>query len=148
MNNRKKKVCLITPNHISTNPRLVKEALALEQNGFSVHLIFTQSDSFETKMDYTILNQHPEWTFDALDWSGKNTRSYFFRFFSGAYKKVCEKVFLSTSVKRFSFGAVNRNLAWQIKKAVSAKADIYVAHNVGALPVARIAARKTKAKFG
>ena len=36
-----KRICLITPGHIASNPRLVKEARALQQSGMEVHIIFS-----------------------------------------------------------------------------------------------------------
>jgi hypothetical protein len=126
----------------------VKEAIALECNGFDVHLIFTQADEFETKLDQAILRLHPGWTYDALDWSGKDLRSKAFRIFYGLCRKVAEKLFFLLGVKNFAQLIVNRNYFWQVKKAVSAKADLYIAHNLGALAIAQRASKKCNAKFG
>ena len=40
----KKKVCLVTPGHIGSNPRIVKEADALHEEGYDVTLIYTESN--------------------------------------------------------------------------------------------------------
>lgn len=90
---QKFKICLITPNHISTNPRLVKEAIALENRGYDVHLIFTQSASFEASLDFELLRQHPSWTYDVLDWSTANGKSKFFRIAFGLTQKLSLTLF-------------------------------------------------------
>jgi len=43
---------------------------------------------------------------------------------------------------------INRNFLWQLKKAYAYPADIYIAHNPGALAIAVMAAKKNKAKCG
>ena len=144
----KKKVCLITPNHISTNPRLVKEGIALEKHGFAVHLIFTLSDPGGNDLDWAILNQHPNWTYDVLEWSGRGVSSSLSRFKSGLMKKLAEFYSAKTGAATFTALVVNRNYYWQRKKALKVNADLYIAHNLGALPVARDAAKKRRAKYG
>lgn len=43
---------------------------------------------------------------------------------------------------------LNRNFAWQLKKAGASEADIYIAHNLGALAIAVQAAKKNNALAG
>lgn len=148
MSQQPKKVCLITPNHISTNPRLVKEAIALENAGYEVHLIFTQSDAFETSLDDALLKAHPTWCYNALDWSGKDLQSTFYRFTSGLLKKIAERIFFHFKINFFAPFILNRHYKWQVKKAIAAKADLYIGHNLGALPVATFAAKQQQAKAG
>ncbi len=141
-------VCLITPNHLSTNPRLVKEAIALEKNGFNVHIVFTQSITFETDLDNEILHQHPSWSFTRLDWSGRGPNSSAMRFAFGVCQKLAGWLFYFTGGKRGRNSLINRNFYWQLKAAVAVKAGLYIAHNLGALPVAQKAAKITGAKYG
>ncbi|QXV67511.1 hypothetical protein INP83_10630 [Mucilaginibacter sp. 21P] len=133
-----KKICLITPGHISTNPRLVKEAIALSSLGMQVHIIFTQYVASQIPFDENILNSHPNWTYDKLDWTGITISSRINRLLG----TLLSLLSLSLALK------VNRNLFWQVKKAVTSKADLYIAHNLGALPVAAYAAKKNRAKCG
>ena len=148
MSRQRKKVCLITPNHISTNPRLVKEGIALENHGYHVHLIFTLSDDEGKAIDYDILRQHPNWTYDVLEWGNKGFSSSLARLSSGLKRKVAEKLFPFTRKNVLSYLIVNRHYYWQVRKAVQAKADLYIAHNLGALPVAKAAAKKRMVKYG
>jgi glycosyltransferase involved in cell wall biosynthesis len=133
-----KAVCLITPGHISSNPRLVKEALALSNAGYRLHLIFTQYVGYLVDHDQQILNNNPSWTYNKLNWTGHNLNSKLNRFMS----KMAQLFYADKAIK------LNRNYLWQLKKAIAYKADLYIAHNLSALPIAAIAAKKNNAKCG
>jgi len=133
-----KTVCLITPGHIASNPRLVKEATALSKVGYKVHIIFTQYVPYLIDHDQHILQQNPAWTYDCLNWTGYNLTSKISRLFS----KILHAFSSNINIK------INRNYLWQLKKTIACKADLYLSHNLGTLPVAVIAAKKTKAKCG
>lgn len=133
-----KSVCLITPGHIASNPRLVKEAMALSQSGYKVHIIFTQYVFYLVDHDKHILSQNPDWTYDCLNWTGYNLSSKISRLSSKFYQILTGDI--NTKI--------NRNYIWQLKKAINFKACLYIAHNLGALPVAVNAAKKNKAKCG
>jgi hypothetical protein len=132
------KICLITPGHLISDPRIIKEATALSENGFRVHLIFTQYLFYLANHDQHILDAHPEWTYDSLDWTGSSIVSKLKRLRSKFYAVLAKN----------GITVFNRNHRWMVKKAISNSADLYIAHNLGALPVAVIAARKNNAKCG
>ena len=139
-----KKVCLITPGHIATDPRLVKEAIALSKNGYAVHIIFSQYMKYLLAEDFKILNHYP-WTYDCINWSNQTLLTKANRFISGIIQKLAirfPKLSLSSEL------ILNRHFFWQLKKAIQCKADIYIAHNLGALPVACKAANKNKKSVG
>ncbi|RYG35436.1 MAG: hypothetical protein EOO01_31495, partial [Chitinophagaceae bacterium] len=143
-----KKVCLITPNHISSDPRLVKEAIALERHGYGVHLVFTQNLAYLADRDLAILQTHPQWTYSVLDWTGNSLQSQFRRFYSGFLLKL-SSIFTRYRTPIFlSCITLNRHFLWQLRAAKKASADLYIAHNLGALPVAVFAARALEAKAG
>lgn len=145
-NPRLKKICLITPGHLATNPRLVKEASALLEAGYQVHVIFTQYMDYLLVDDEKILNTYTNLTYDKLNWTRNNAVG---RIYSGAVQKTCK--WLSRLVPKNNLIhklILNRNYFWQHRKAVSAKASMYISHNLGALPVAADAAKKNKAKCG
>lgn len=141
-----KKICLITPGHISTNPRLVKEATALVEAGYEVHLIFTQYMDYLVEDDQLLLKNNPLITYTKLLW----TSGYkFLRFRTGLLQKIgilLSKIFKSITI--FNKIVLNRNYNWQYQQAVLINADLYIAHNVGALPVAASAAKKNGVFFG
>ena len=133
-----KTVCLITPGHISSNPRLVKEAMALSQSGYKVHLVFTQYVAYLVAHDQQILTANPSWTYDHLNWTGHNLASKFNRLLN----KITQLFNADPAIK------LNRNYLWQLKKAIAYKADLYIAHNLSSLPVAVIAAKNNNSKCG
>ncbi|MCX3263648.1 glycosyltransferase family protein [Pedobacter agri] len=141
-----KKICLITPGHLATNPRLVKEASALLEAGYQVHVIFTQYMDYLLVDDEKILNTYTNLTYDKLNWTRNNALR---RIYSGAVQKICK--WLSRLLPKNNLIhklILNRNYFWQYRKAVSAKASMYISHNLGALPVAADAAKKNRAKCG
>lgn len=137
-----KKICLITPSHIASNPRLVKEAASLSENGYAVHLIFTQNLSWLARHDERILSQNPGWTYDVLNVNRSKTGRKF--------RTLLQKT-LPLFTRFFPLWKnilLNRHFNWQLRRAMQTKADLYIAHNLGALPVAVLAAKKTGAKSG
>ncbi|MDQ0640914.1 hypothetical protein QF042_004479 [Pedobacter sp. W3I1] len=139
-------ICLITPGHISTDPRLMKEVNALLESGFKVHVIFTQYMDYLLKDDDLLLSKYPQLTYDALRWVKKNNKyrishGIVQKFFKGVAKVFTNK----TTIHKF---ILNRHYLWQYKKAVEAKADLYIAHNSGALAIAADAAKKNDVPFG
>ncbi|MFT3846486.1 MAG: glycosyltransferase [Lacibacter sp.] len=50
-----KKICLLTDHHISTNPRLWKEALSLSKEGYDVSIISVFTSTVKRELDYLIL---------------------------------------------------------------------------------------------
>ncbi len=139
------RVCLITPGHLATNPRIVKEADALCAAGYDVAVI----------------------TGDYLEW-GRGADA---EFLSRAWRVVHKAPFgpLAPRVLRFKQrigqelacklsrlgvsapAAVNR--AWHpitpalIEAARQVAADLYIAHYPAALPAAALAARKHGARY-
>ncbi|NTE04818.1 glycosyltransferase family 4 protein [Agrobacterium tumefaciens] len=137
-----KKICLITPGHISSNPRLVKEAIALHHAGWSIHIIFTQYMDYLVYEDTKILKAHPEWTYDHLLWTPTHKT---LRLKSAIVQRLAK---LISPILRISNLLINRNYHWQLKTAIKSRADLYIAHNLGTLPVAINASKKNKAKCG
>ncbi len=129
---------MITPGHISTNPRLVKEAISLSQAGFSIHIVFSQYVAGQVKYDAAILIANPGWTYDVINWTSTSYISKLNRLLSK----------LKTAIYKNECNLLNRNFAWQVKKAILNEADIYIAHNLGALPVAVKAAKKNNVLAG
>lgn len=144
----KQKVCLITPGHISSNPRLVKEATALEGAGYAVHLVFTQYLKGLAANDEKILQQHPAWTYAALDWTDRHFRGRLVRYISGLQQKAVGVLARNALKGKPAYYRLNRHFRWQLNEAVKAKAQLYIGHNLAAAPVAYLAARRTGARSG
>ncbi len=140
---------MVTPGHLASNPRLVKEAQALAANGYAVHLVFTQYVDYLIDFDNHILNNNSSWTYDCLNRTSKNKQIKAYNFIVAATQKFCKMLLLSGKKSNFILaGAINRYFSWQFKKAIEAKADLYIGHNLAALPIAILAAKKRKVKCG
>ncbi|MDB4927008.1 hypothetical protein [Mucilaginibacter sp.] len=131
-----KTICLITTGHISSNPRLVKEAMAFSHYGFKVHIIFTQYVDYLVEYDQQILAANPTWTCQYLNWTGNS--------FISKINRLAGVLILL--INHTNNTRINRNFAWQLKKASSHPADMYIAHTLGALPIAILAAKKNNVK--
>lgn len=111
--------------------------MALSRSGVHVHLIFTQYVEYLIAHDQQILDANPGWTYQSLNWTGTSLLSKITRI-TGGFLRL-----LPNNNTR-----INRNYYWQLWKAITYKADIYIAHNPGSLPIAALAAKKNKAKSG
>jgi hypothetical protein len=140
-----KKICLVTTSHISSNPRLVKEAYACSSAGYKVHIIFAQYLPELVAHDRIILGANPGWGCDIFDFTGEGLRA-----------SIIKKLLLSLNglIRHLpsGFGFIKRRFnpiyEWQVRKAVAAQAGLYIGHNPGALSVVVEAARRTGAKSG
>ena len=132
------RICLISPGHLSTNPRLVKEADALAGEGHEVALITGDYSLWARDADKTIISQ----------W--RVVRRLRFGPLAALPTRVFQ--FLRVRVARILLAAGVRNpavlrAAWHpiapdlVAAAKRVKADLYVAHYPTALPAAAIAGR-------
>ncbi len=137
-----KQVCLITTGHIASNPRLIKEASSLSNAGYKVHVVFTQYMEYLVAEDMRILSRHQNWTYEQLLWT---PTFKILRFKSAVIQKFARWICPIINVNKF---LINRNYTWQVKAAIKIKADLYIAHNLGALPIAVNAAKRNQAKCG
>lgn len=143
-----KKICLITPGHIASNPRLLKEATALENEGYMVHVIFTQNLKYLIEHDHFLLAKHPQWTYDILDLTRKSPDIWLRNKRNALLQKISCYLLSFFSIPFLWILALNRNYLWQLKKATRAKADLYIGHNLAALPVAVNSAKKNNVYCG
>lgn len=135
-------ICLITPGHISSNPRLIKEAITLRKAGYKTTVIYIETLAYLINHDKHIKEQNPEIVFISLNVSGNNLLSSLMKLFYLIISKLSVLGFLDENFR------INRYYYWQLAKAIKVKSDLYVAHNLPSLPVAVNASRKNKSKCG
>ena len=142
------KVCIIRPGSIASNPRLVKEAEALSENGYKVHLIYTRHLDYLIERDEELLLNHPEWTSDYIDWASTNFRSKAIKMTSGIIKRSANFILKHNlySPQTAPF-LINRFYKWQLNKALLNKADLYIAHYPDSIAIASRAAKINNALF-
>ncbi len=138
-------ICLISPGHLSTNPRLVKEARALRSVGHKVHVIYGRYKPWGTANDELIADELG--TVTAVPFGPTEApRPIYLR--QSVYRHAARISvglgFKPQSVIEAAHGPVVRDL---IKAALKVRADLYIAHYVAALPAAARAATRYSAAF-
>jgi len=140
------RVCLITTGQPSTNPRLVKEADALMAAGYQVHVVAAHWADWATDMDHALLATR-HWTVSFVDWRRSHAPALFHR--SRARHWVARKAAAVRSLTEVSAAATMSRVGPELRAlAMRIPAELYIAHNLGALPAALAAARAYAAKVG
>ena len=140
----KAKICLVSPGHVASNPRLVKEADALYDAGYQVRVVAGDYMAEVRLLDQTIFSRS-SWSWVTV---GLGTK---FTYILGKIKQKLAQIIAS-------IGWIP-NLSWAIwghyplskrlgQVAAAEAADLYIAHCLAALPAAAWAAKKHHAKLG
>ncbi|CAN5351209.1 hypothetical protein BH09BAC2_BH09BAC2_15780 [soil metagenome] len=137
-------VVLITSGQPAANPRSVKEATTLAEAGFNVSVIYTTISPWADEMDKKLMLLHPEikWIC-ATQYSSNNLYNKIIRLRRRLYELVYTNIKGSILFAEKSISLYAQELK---EKASSSKADLFIAHNLAALPVAVRIAKKYKAK--
>lgn len=136
-----KKIILITSGQPSLNPRLVKEADALCSAGYQVTVFYAYWNDWATVYDKDLF-ANSKWTAIRIGGSPHLGKlSYLIsRIIHKIGRAITRQSFAAIGLSRASFA-----LTREVKKH---KADLYIAHNLGALPAAVTAAKKYKKPCG
>jgi len=139
-------VCIVTPGHPSKNPRVVKEADALVEAGFEVRVVAGDYHPWGHGADKKCAGR--EWALERITYGPM--ASLFRRGFLATRKRIAEMLLGATPVD--SEFLKRRAAHWAVPEFVrrtrSVGADLYVAHNLPALPAAVSAAQGRVAKVG
>ncbi len=139
------RVCLISPGHLSTNPRLVKEARALRTAGHMVHVIFGRFKPWGTANDEPLAAEIESVTPVPFGPTEAPNRTYLRQNIIRHAARFPVRLGLSSqSIVEAAHGPVVRDL---IAAARTVRADLYVAHYVAALPAAARAAARYGAAY-
>jgi glycosyltransferase involved in cell wall biosynthesis len=139
----KRRICLLTPGHLASDPRLVKEADALHEAGFAVNVIAGDTTDEVRPLDAALIKRVP--------WAIKQVR------FNNRLAYLSRRTFQQVERVRFSLGGRGISTATRshsaitsllAKAAAEVPADLYIAHCLAALPAAAWAADRNKAKLG
>lgn len=136
-----KRICIVTPGQIGSNPRVVKEAQALHDAGFEVTVIATRMlDRIEPR-DRSIMRNAP-WRLRRVDltskwrWKARRVVQFALR---GGY--IASK---SPSLADIAFSVAT----WPLRRAaLQTAAELYIAHYPAALPAAAAAARRYGGRY-
>lgn len=131
-----RRICLVTSGQPSTNPRLVKEANALAAAGHSVRVIGARRSEWATIADESLLARVP-WSADFVDWR------------RAAIQHRLARLTTSFPIGDAWLGAAASPMTPALTAAaLEERADMFIAHNLGALPAASAAASRHDAALG
>jgi glycosyltransferase involved in cell wall biosynthesis len=125
------KVVLITSGQPALNPRLVKEADSLILAGYEVTVIYAYWNDWGTAFDAQFL---PRKKWKAIRAGGHPTEQPAIYLFSRIWFKLSLLAFRLNLFKWDS--AISRSSFFLTREAKKHRADLYIAHNLGALPAA------------
>jgi glycosyltransferase involved in cell wall biosynthesis len=138
-------IVLVSSVQPSANPRLVKEALALNAAGYTVAVVYCTLSPWADEFDATLFarnpgirwvsaGHHPVHQKKKYQWA-RLRRKFYHVLFCIAGNRA------DAAVRSFAF--YSQELT---KAALAQKADLYIGHNIGALSSVVWAARKNNAK--
>jgi glycosyltransferase involved in cell wall biosynthesis len=134
-----KKIVLISSGQPSLNPRLVKEADSLTDNGYDVTVLYAYWNSWGTEIDKKLL---PLKRWKAVCIGGDPDQKPITFFLSRLIHKLSLAVIKRTGNNFLARFAIARSSFFLLREAQKYKAQLYIGHNLGALPAAVQAAKK------
>ena len=139
------RICLITPGHLSTNPRIVKEADALTEAGYDVRVIAADFAEWARAADAEFTNRR--WRLEEKLFFGPQARLST-RLKQTARQRVC-RLFVAfgmrgAAIERAACHPIAPDLLYAARRT---QADLYIAHYVAALPAAAHAAARHGALY-
>ncbi|MDR1989803.1 MAG: hypothetical protein LBQ09_06175 [Acidobacteriaceae bacterium] len=139
MTKTRARICLVTTGQPSTNPRLVKEADALVDAGYQVHVVGAHWAEWADEHDRALLAQK-RWTVTLVDWRRAHAPLLFHK---TRVRHWAARHLAGTAINALVPAAValSRVGPELQRTARSIPAALYIAHNIGALPAASAAAR-------
>jgi glycosyltransferase involved in cell wall biosynthesis len=137
-----RRICLVTPGHLSTNPRLVKEADALTAAGHEVSIVSARFIAWADAADDEFANR--PWRMRKVAFGPIAGQAR--HLVQSLRRRLCLIAYKSFGLcPELAFHPVTPALAGAAR---AIQADLYIAHNLAALPAAYRAAKKHGAKLG
>lgn len=128
------KIVLVTSGQPTLNPRLLKEADALANAGYDVTVLYSYWNAWGAAFDRELL---PTKKWKAICVGGEPEGDKLTYFLSRLIHKIATK----SKVKALVDLAIARPAYFLIREAKKYKADLYIGHNLGALPAVVAAAK-------
>ena len=148
MNRQAAKICIVTPGHLCTTPRVVKEATALAGAGFDVRVVFAQERSTQQRhFDDAILasNVWRSTVVRAGVGSKEERRRLVAVMRQRAFASLPARIWPLGKIAEATEGRYYPQLA---AAAVSERADLYIGHYPVGLAAAARAASHWRARLG
>jgi glycosyltransferase involved in cell wall biosynthesis len=139
-----KTIVLVSSGQPSLNPRLVKEADALTDAGYEVTVLFSYWNTWGTEFDKQLL---PAKKWKAVCVGGDPEHNRVTYFMSRLIYKLAQSINSKKSGAMIEF-AIARASYFLISAAKKHQADLYIGHNLGALPAVVAAAKANNKPCG
>jgi glycosyltransferase involved in cell wall biosynthesis len=139
-----KKIVIITTGQPAANPRVLKEYEALKQNRYQVRVLYTYSAEWSYRIDEDKFNSGKLEKRDFVLVGGNPNNDKIEYFFSRLLFKIFSRLFRLIPLAFFQEITIVRSAFYLWLFARKYKADLYIAHYLGALPAAIKAAAKCK----
>lgn len=139
-------ICIVTPGHPSKNPRLVKEADALTEAGYQVHVIAGDYHQWGHEADAEYRDRH--WRLERVPYGAM--ASPLRRAWLGGRKRVAEQLaaVMPADMAKLNLRAHHWAIPELVARARSVPAGLFIAHYLPALPAVLQAAEKQNAAVG
>lgn len=137
-------VCLVSPGHLSSNPRLVKEADALAEAGFRVSVISCDYHATYRTFDRAIL-ERAVWTSHIVPFAPSRPTYVARRLLQAGARLLFSAGWRRHGVLACASHVITRRLTTE---ATCIPADLYIGHCLAALPAVVAAGSKWNARIG
>lgn len=141
---KEKRIVLIIAGQPSTNPRTVKEYMALKNAGYHVKVLYAYWTEWAVESDQHLFRDYGIDKTDFILIGGSPHEQKWTYFLSRALHKISRS--LGRRWPLFSEWAESRVALFAQRKALSIKADLLIAHSLGMIPAAVLSAKKQNAK--
>jgi glycosyltransferase involved in cell wall biosynthesis len=138
-------IVLITSGQPATNPRLVKEADLFTANGYQVTVLYCYWNKWATLADQQLMATR-KWKLIQVAGSPAGAIAAYYK--SKLLHKLAGCTARISVNNKLSVYALSRATLPLVRAASRIPADLYLAHNLAALPAAVIAARRNEAISG
>ena len=141
-----KRICIVSAGCLSGGPRVEKEAQALAEAGYEVHVVLCHTLPWMAGWDADLARGRP-WSYGALRWDERARK----RTLTGISASALHRCARFRAALLPGAGvpdlALSDKVAALYRHARQRRADLFVAHNLAALPVAARLARECAAKL-
>jgi glycosyltransferase involved in cell wall biosynthesis len=141
------RVCLISSIHTWFNPRLVKEADTLTASGYDVSVIARSTDPWSQAQDDQLLAGRP-WKVEQVNLMRRHPSGRARWLLAAARSTLAMQAYRATGMRRFAEEGYFRGLGAVLTAAERTRANFFIAHTQGALPIAARAARSLGVPYG
>lgn len=139
------RICIVSPGQLATNPRLVKEATTLSNEGHDVTVVIGLFSQWADPIEYSIITA--QWSVAARVPFG-SLASLSLRIKQGVRQRLAGILaFIGFHTEWVAISAAHPASIELLRETSKINADLYIGHYVAALPAVAIAARRHGALY-